>query len=113
VSRNLSDNHVLINSGGITKYGNGVGTTAFRIRQVTADPIWIETNNTQAVVIDPNCNVTCKQNLVVEGSLVASKAVPANSGATGVAGEIRFNADYIFICHATNSWKRVALSTFS
>ena len=113
VSRNLADNHITINSGGITKYGNGGGVTAFRLRQVTADPIWIETSNAQAIVIDPTCNVTCKQNVVVEGSLVASKAVPANSGSPGVAGEIRFNADYIFICHATDSWKRVALSAFS
>lgn len=46
------------------------------------------------------------------GSLVASKAAPANSSATGVAKEIRFDTNYIYICVGTNNWKRVALSAF-
>ena len=45
--------------------------------------------------------------------LIVPAAVPANSAAAGTAGEIRFDASYIYICHAANSWKRVALSGFT
>lgn len=37
---------------------------------------------------------------------------PASSSASGTKGEIAYDSDYIYVCVATNSWKRVALSTF-
>ena len=37
---------------------------------------------------------------------------PATSGATGTAGDIRYDADYIYVCTATNTWKRAAISTW-
>jgi Collagen triple helix repeat (20 copies) len=37
---------------------------------------------------------------------------PSTSGATGTAGMIRFDSDYIYVCVATNTWKRVAISTW-
>jgi len=37
---------------------------------------------------------------------------PASATATGTAGDIRYDADYIYICTATNTWKRTAISTW-
>ena len=37
---------------------------------------------------------------------------PASATATGTTGEIRFTADYIYVCVATNTWKRTAISTW-
>ena len=37
---------------------------------------------------------------------------PASATATGTAGDIRYDADYIYICTATNTWKRAAISTW-
>ena len=37
---------------------------------------------------------------------------PATTGATGTAGDIRYDADYIYVCTATNTWKRTAISTW-
>ena len=37
---------------------------------------------------------------------------PASATATGIAGEIAWDADYIYVCTATNTWKRAALSTW-
>jgi len=37
---------------------------------------------------------------------------PATSGATGTAGDIRYDADYIYVCTATNTWKRAAIATW-
>ena len=38
---------------------------------------------------------------------------PASATATGVAGEIAWDADYVYVCTATNTWKRVAISTWT
>lgn len=46
------------------------------------------------------------------GSSVGNTA-PSGPTATGTAGEIRQDGDYIYICTATNTWKRVAISTWS
>jgi hypothetical protein len=37
---------------------------------------------------------------------------PATSGATGTAGDIRYDADYLYVCTATNTWKRAAIATW-
>jgi hypothetical protein len=42
----------------------------------------------------------------------APTGVPATAGATGTEGSIRWDADYIYICTATNTWKRVAIATW-
>lgn len=38
---------------------------------------------------------------------------PASASATGTAGEIAWDASYLYVCTATDTWKRVALSTWS
>lgn len=38
---------------------------------------------------------------------------PANAASAGVKGEVRIDADYIYVCTATNTWKRSAISTWS
>ncbi len=42
-------------------------------------------------------------------SLLDYNGVPASETATGTAGTIRFDANYIYVCTATNTWRRVAL----
>jgi hypothetical protein len=37
---------------------------------------------------------------------------PATAGATGAEGTIRFDANYIYVCTATNTWKRAAIATW-
>jgi hypothetical protein len=43
---------------------------------------------------------------------VATAKTPASASDTGTAGEICWDADYIYVCTATNTWKRAALSTW-
>jgi hypothetical protein len=43
---------------------------------------------------------------------VRTSQTPATASATGNQGEIAWDADYIYICVATNTWKRVAISTW-
>lgn len=46
------------------------------------------------------------------GPLLGSTAAPAGSGALGKAGSIAFDAGYVYICVATNTWKRAPLTTW-
>jgi hypothetical protein len=43
---------------------------------------------------------------------VRTSQTPATASATGNQGEIAWDAGYIYICVATNTWKRVAISTW-
>jgi hypothetical protein len=42
----------------------------------------------------------------------APTGVPTANNSTGTEGSIRWDADYIYICTATNTWKRVAIATW-
>lgn len=44
--------------------------------------------------------------------VTALNTAPASAGATGATGEIRIVADYIYVCIATNTWVRSALTTW-
>lgn len=52
-------------------------------------------------------------NIQVAGSIsVASMSVPGSATATGTTGQITWDADYIYVCIATDTWKRTAISTW-
>jgi hypothetical protein len=42
----------------------------------------------------------------------ALNPTPASATATGTLGQIRYDANYIYLCTATNTWKRSLLSTW-
>ena len=44
---------------------------------------------------------------------VSSPSVPASAAATGSAGTIAWDSDYIYVCVATDTWKRAAITTWS
>lgn len=44
--------------------------------------------------------------------IVTTSQTPANSGATGTAGTIAWDTNYVYVCTATNTWKRVAIATW-
>lgn len=46
------------------------------------------------------------------GGLRITLGAPSSSSASGLAGQIRIDANYIYVCTASNTWKRAALSTF-
>ena len=41
-----------------------------------------------------------------------SSNAPASASATGTAGDIRYDSNYVYICVATDTWKRAALATW-
>ena len=48
----------------------------------------------------------------ITGKLITNNTVPSTSTATGTAGMIAYDASYIYVCTATNTWVRVATATW-
>jgi len=46
------------------------------------------------------------------GRLGIASVPPASSSADGVAGMVTWDAGYLYVCTATNTWTRIALSSF-
>jgi len=42
----------------------------------------------------------------------ALSTTPASATATGTTGEVRIDANYIYVCTGTNTWKRAAIATW-
>jgi hypothetical protein len=59
-----------------------------------------------------NGGATVANTLTAQGTLLVATHTPANAGASGVAGRITWDANYIYVCIDTNTWKRVAISTW-
>jgi hypothetical protein len=43
---------------------------------------------------------------------IATSKTPASATATGTVGQIAWDANYIYVCTATNTWKRTAIATW-
>jgi len=53
------------------------------------------------------------QKLTINGLLNQSVSkTPANAAATGTAGDICWDANFIYVCVATDTWKKVAIATW-
>ena len=63
-----------------------------------------------------NVNTGLKVNGSVEantnGIIISTSQTPASASATGTAGTVTWDSDYVYVCTATNTWKRAALSTW-
>jgi hypothetical protein len=60
-----------------------------------------------------SADVTVDANLIADKYyLSALNTAPASAAATGTAGEIRIDASHIYVCVATDTWKRVAIATW-
>ena len=66
-----------------------------------ADRIGIKTNQPE-VAFDINDNAI----------RIRNSSTPSSAGDFGVPGEIRWDANYIYVCVSIDTWKRVALSTW-
>lgn len=56
-------------------------------------------------------SITASNTLVFNDALIGPLTTKTNT-AVGTAGQICWDANYLYICTSTNTWKRVALSSF-
>lgn len=67
----------------------------------------------------PNTAGTVGQFLTTNGSgqmqwsaSLASSTAPTTAGSAGTAGQIAYDSNYIYVCVATNTWKRASLASW-
>lgn len=59
-----------------------------------------------------NADFACRDITVRNLRMSAPTLVPASASATGEEGQIAWDADYVYVCVSTNTWKRTPLSTW-
>lgn len=82
-----------------TTPGVSGGQTAFKIYDYVA--------GAAALSIEPST-----WGVTLAGRLNIPTATPASAGAAGTAGDIAWDASYIYVCTAASTWKRAAIATW-
>jgi hypothetical protein len=83
-----------------------------------SSPFHLYTSGIARILIDSGGNTQFNGAVTVAtGSALAANhrltgTAPATASSTGTAGDVRYDTDYVYICTATNTWKRAALTTW-
>lgn len=74
----------------------------------------VATTDRVLVLRDPSGNASVRTaDLSVLGANIAFRQyTPPNAYANGTAGNITYDSFYIYVCIATNTWKRVAITSW-
>ena len=97
------------------------GTTSAYIGMLGGAIYFADAGNTERARIDSSGRLLVGTSSQSGGSLlqvndnrirIATAKTPASATDTGVAGEICWDANYVYVCTATNTWKRTAISTW-
>jgi hypothetical protein len=99
----------------IEGYDNDALRSIIRCEDENANVDFLMTTNTDGAALNMffRGETELAGNLEVGGDLiVTAPTVPGAADDPGVAGTISWDADHIYICIATNTWKRVAIATW-
>lgn len=66
----------------------------------------------KAVRYNPATGVVTYSDDACGSMRITSSCAPISSSASGTAGDIAFDNDYLYVCVSANNWKRVSLSTW-
>jgi hypothetical protein len=128
-STNTSATNVLIAGYGYNLSGTRIGNTSIRSTYSSANnsaslEFYVDANGSSTT---EKCRLDSSGRLLVGtssdsgGALlqvngdrirIGTAKTPASATATGTTGEIAWDANYIYVCTATNTWKRTAIATW-
>ena len=112
------------NATDVTTYNGGIqfveGTTSQRVGQLqfvsgASDLLAMDSDGTISLRTNGSIaalTLDASQNATFAGDVSVPTKTPASAGATGTTGTITWDANYIYVCTATNTWKRTAISTW-
>ena len=78
----------------------------------TAGDLWWESDTGRLKIYYQDTDTTQWVDTTPPLSSLVSSDIPGSATATGTAGAIRFDSGYVYICIATDTWKRAALATW-
>jgi len=94
-----NDGYVYINQGNLTLGTDTQGTT-----------VKVHVGGTLAANVVATFS---NSNVIIGGNLIVSNSyVPTANNSIGTTGQISYDSNYIYICIATNTWKRANISTW-
>ncbi len=93
------------NGSGNVFIGHGAGQNA----GAQSNQLYIANNSTSTPLIFGDFSAGYVK---INGAFLMDSFTPASSTANGNAGRISWDSNYIYICVATNTWKRVAISSW-
>jgi len=97
-------------------YGStlGIDGSFNAITNGTSNITIANTNSNAAVSINGTSNVAVFANtgFYTTALNVTTSFTPVSSSATGVAGQITWDSNYVYVCIATNTWKRSQINTW-
>lgn len=91
------------------------GSTIVSSTAVTADSFQTNSASFTATSSAVQCSVAATFTAfdsTMAGTFRLAGSAPSSSTDTGTAGQIAVDADYIYVCTATDTWKRVAIATW-
>jgi hypothetical protein len=74
-----------------------------------SNKLFIDNTNTSSPLIYGEFD---NNRVKINGQLEIQTKTPASSSATGIVGEIAWDADYFYVCIATNTWRRIQHQTW-
>jgi hypothetical protein len=92
--------------------GAGLGWNSGTSSAVNSYDTAFRRNAAGVVEIDNGTAGTFRDLIVRNLRMSAPTLVPASAAATGSEGQLAWDADYIYVCVAANTWKRVAIATW-
>ncbi len=107
----------------LNNLGGWVSPYGFVLTDSSGNPKWIVQQtggilqfnaygSGNAVTVDSAGNLNTSGNIASAGSVFSlTLSTPTDTGSC-TAGQIRWDASYLYVCTATNTWKRSALSSF-
>jgi hypothetical protein len=106
-SKEITYGNTISVAGNITG-GNLITTVLLVSGGITAGPIIAS----PAPTISGFSSISA-QTLTASGNVIVGNTyVPSTTGGAGTAGQISFDENYVYVCVATNTWKRANLSTW-
>lgn len=116
VSNSATRNHLSFMTSNL---GIGVSSPSYKIQLAdhTTATEGIGFGSTGVVSIHRNASnamtLTASAGVTTTGPIIiANSAPPANATSTGTAGQIAWDANYLYVATGANQWKRAALSTW-
>ena len=92
-------------------WSDGEGFNFILAESATPDYLGVEYHTTGGVrssLLKFNLN----NNVELDVDLVLLTKTPSSASDTGTAGTVAWDANYIYVCTATDTWKRAAISTW-
>jgi hypothetical protein len=99
---------------GVSSIENGVGV---RAEAAHADSIAFQIKNVAGLNSNFSSEATADREIIIpdiEGQLLIADpaAIPADSSGAGVQGQMAWDGDFLYICIATDTWRRFDLNIF-